>query len=249
MKTIFFIAFVSLTILNFAQSDTLFDIKYHKNGKISTKSVIFQDDIYWGYAKAYNQKGEEIYSMGTRRAGGHGSVDFYYFDNGAVSKAHYTSQPDGGIQWGDVTHYFDEEGNITNIEDNSSDMYGHPRLQITYEPQFEYKENPIKQEVVPCAEIYETEVHVINLSGKSITINVANKGNAENIQQQSIPKSIDTLLVKTYIEAQTFTHPKDFLEFNFLNKHQKKSLKLNTIWADPVQLSGTKRAYYLIVFD
>jgi hypothetical protein len=249
MKNIFFIAFVSLTILNFAQSDTLFEIKYHKNGKISTKSVIFQDDIYWGYAKAYNQKGEEIYSMGTRRAGGHGTVDFYYFDNGAVSKAHYTSQPDGGIQWGDVTHYFDEMGNITNIEDNSSDMYGHPRLQITYEPQFEYKENPIKQEVVPCAEIYETEVHVINLSGKSITLNVSNIGNSEYKEQYSISKLIDTILVNTYIEAQIFTHPKNILEFSLLNKNLKKSIELNTLWADPVQLSRTKRAYYMILFD
>jgi hypothetical protein len=140
-------------------------------------------------------------------------------------------------------------GNITNIEDNSSDMYGHPRLQITYEPQFEYKENPIKQEVVPCAEIYETEVHVINLSGKSITLNVSNIGNSEYKEQYSISKLIDTILVNTYIEAQIFTHPKNILEFSLLNKNLKKSIELNTLWADPVQLSRTKRAYYMILFD
>jgi hypothetical protein len=249
MKTIFFVACISLTLNFFAQSDTLFDIKYHNNGNISTKNVIFQDGIHWGYAKAYDQKGKEIYSMGTRRVGGHGSVDFYYYENGAVKKAHYTSHPDGGIQWSDVTHYFDETGNVTNIEDNSSDMYGHPRLHITYDPHYIYKDDTLKQEVVTCAEIYQSEVHVINLSRKLIVLNVSKKGNKEDKEQYSISKKIDTTLIKTYIEAQIFTHPKNILDFTLLNKNSKKSIDLNSIWSNPVELSRTKRAYYLILFD
>jgi hypothetical protein len=233
----------------YSQKDTLFDIHYHKNGKISTKSVIFQDEIIWGYAKAFNKKGDEIYSMGTRRCAGNASVDFSYYEDGSVSKAHATSHPDGGIQWGDLTHYFDQEGNITNIEDRSSDMYGHPQLQITYDPVFEYKENPVIQEVVQCAEIYESEFYLINLSGKPFTISISNKGGLDDKKINTIITRRDTVLMNSYIEAQIFTHPKDFLDIKFLNKSQKKPININSIWGEAVQVSRTKRAYYLVVFD
>ena len=249
MKNLFYLSFIIAFSKGYSQKDTLFDIHYHKNGKISTKSVIFQDEIIWGYAKAYNKKGEEIYSMGTRRCAGNASVDFYYYEDGSVSKAHHTSHPDGGIQWGDITHYFDQEGNITNIEDNSSDMYGHPKLQIFYDPDFEYKETPIEQEVVQCAEIYESEFFLINLSGKPFTISISNKGSIDDKNINTIITKRDTVLINSYIEAQIFTHPKDLLNIKFLNKGQKKSIKMNSIWTEAVQVSRTKRAYYLVVFD
>ena len=234
----------------YSQKDTLFDIHYHKNGKISTKSVIFQDEIIWGYAKAYNKKGEEIYSMGTRRCAGNASVDFYYYEDGSVSKAHHTSHPDGGIQWGDITHYFDQDGNITNIEDNSSDMYGHPQIQIMPDPNFEYKEETqVKQEVVQCAEIYESEFFIINLSNKPYTISISNKGGLDDKKTNTIITRKDTVLINSYIEAQIFTHPKEYLIIQFHNKTQKKSIKMNSIWTEAVQVSRTKRAYYLVVFD
>jgi hypothetical protein len=166
-----------------------------------------------------------------------------------VSKAHATSHPDGGIQWGDLTHYFDQEGNITNIEDRSSDMYGHPQLQITYDPVFEYKENPVIQEVVQCAEIYESEFYLINLSGKPFTISISNKGGLDDKKINTIITRRDTVLMNSYIEAQIFTHPKDFLDIKFLNKSQKKPININSIWGEAVQVSRTKRAYYLVVFD
>ncbi len=249
MKNTLYLYLLIASVQCFSQNDTLFDIHYHKNGKISTKSVIFQGEIIWGYAKAFNKKGDEIYSMGTRRCAGNASVDFSYYQDGSVSNAHATSHPDGGIQWGDITHYFDQEGNITNIEDRSSDMYGHPQLQITYDPVFEYKENPIIQEVVQCAEIYESEFFLINLSGKPYTISISNKGGLDDKKINKIITRRDTVLINSYIEAQIFTHPKDFLDIEFLNKSQKKPIKINSIWGEEVLVSRTKRTYYLVVFD
>jgi hypothetical protein len=210
--------------------------------------VIFKDEIIWGYAKAYNKKGEEIYSMGTRRCAGNASVEFFYYEDGSVSKAHHTSHPDGGIQWGDITHYFDQDGNITNVEDNSSDMYGRPQLYF-YDPNFEFKETPIEQEVVQCAEIYESDFFLINLSDKPFTISISNKGGLDDKNISTIITKRDTVLINSYIEAQIFTHPRDFFNITFLNKSQKKSVKINSIWAEAVQISRTKRAYYLVVFN
>ncbi|NCA22301.1 MAG: hypothetical protein EBS86_14335, partial [Crocinitomicaceae bacterium] len=99
-----------------AKSDSTFEFKYFKNGKISTKRLLTSDKIRFGYLKAYKIDGTEIYVTHTRNVGGHASVDVEYYPNGAIKKAHATDQPDGGIQYGDVTHYFDEDGNITSIQ-------------------------------------------------------------------------------------------------------------------------------------
>lgn len=110
------------------KSDTLFVLKYHSNRQLSTKEVVLNNEQVWGYAKAFDVTGKLIYSMQTRSVAGHASVSFSYFPNGAVRMAHFTSHPDGGIQWGDIKHFFDEKGNIIRIENYSSDMYGNYRV-------------------------------------------------------------------------------------------------------------------------
>ena len=98
MKFLLITAYIFLTQHTFGQKkDTTFTIRYHSNKKISTKQVNLTNDLYWGYAKAYDRNGKEIYSMGTRNVAGNASVDFYYYPSGTVEKAHATSHPDGGI--------------------------------------------------------------------------------------------------------------------------------------------------------
>jgi hypothetical protein len=88
-------------------------IHHHKfpNGKTSTIAALI--DNREGYAKAYNFKGEEIYSRTIRRFAGTSSVHFQHHPNGMVKKAEYSSHPDGGIQWYRSYTYFDEQGIIT----------------------------------------------------------------------------------------------------------------------------------------
>jgi hypothetical protein len=264
MKYLGFAIIFLISISCFGQtkkSDTTFTINYFANKKISTKQVNLNNELLWGYAVAYNQEGKQIYWMQTRRAAGHASVQFWYYPSGAVSKAHFTSHPDGGIQWSDITHYFDEFGNVTNVDDRSSDMYGHPRLTTIYtlEPYLEQekekkqevkKENPTvikpQPEVAKCAEIYQSNVFVVNLSGRNLRLSSKSKNRKieDTVQNQLLQRG-DTLKVASYIEAQMFTHPKEFLEIAF--EKQQKNIRL--FWDDFVQDGKAKRNYFLFIID
>ncbi len=256
MKFLLIIASIFLTLHIFGQKkDTTFTIRYHSNKKISTKQVNLTNDLYWGYAKAYDRNGKEIYSMGTRSVGGHGSVNFTYYPSGAVSKAHYTSHPDGGIQWSDITHYFDESGKVTQVIDNSSDDFGRYKLHI--DPTFlqdtvkkpyivpsPVKERPTQPEVMRCAEIYSTEFYLINATGKKRSV-IARLLNApiEGFQKQLTVAANDTVKIGSYIEAQLFTHPKERIS---LEIEGRKSEKFQLFWEEPKQEGKSKRLYYMV---
>ena len=264
--TLIICLFVLQTTALFSQvksGDTTFRIAYHKNKKISTKEVILKDNIYWGYAKAYDKNGKQIYNMQTRSVAGHASVHFKYFEDGAVSMAHYTSHPDGGIQWSDIKHHFDNDGNVVNVEDYSSDMYGrpstitilrtpeeleHPALRPEINPKPVEEQLVVKPkmepEVMRCAEIYQSEVYLVNLTGKrqNITSRSKNRKIEHEVTNSMVGKS-DTLKVGTFIEAQMYTHPKEFMEFIVHPSH--KNMKF--LWDDFVQEGKAKRKYYIVL--
>lgn len=97
---------------------------YHKNGKISTEEFRNSSSQYMaqGYAKAFDKTGKEIYNQPTSRSGQLSSVQFTYYESGAVKSAEYNSHPDAGIQWYKKTTYFDEDGKITGEYELSDDM-------------------------------------------------------------------------------------------------------------------------------
>jgi hypothetical protein len=53
----------------------------------------------------------------------------------------------------------------------------------------------------------------------------------------------DTLKVGTFIEAQMYTHPKEFMEFIVHPSH--KNMKF--LWDDFVQDGKAKRKYYIVL--
>jgi len=131
MNLFFAILFILFTSNSWSQKkDTTFIIRYHSNKKISTKEVKLTNELNWGYVKAFDRNGKEIYQRQIRNIAGHSSVNFEYYPSGAVQKAHFTGHPDGGIQWDDVTHYFDENGSVTQVIDNRPDEYGHYKIRI-----------------------------------------------------------------------------------------------------------------------
>jgi hypothetical protein len=99
-------------------------IKYfdtpHKKQK-STVVTLLTGNIKSGHAIAYNREGREIYRKEISRLHGHATVRFEYYDNGAVKRAHYSTAPDGGIQWYRNTTYFSEDGVVTRVEEQSHD--------------------------------------------------------------------------------------------------------------------------------
>jgi len=87
MKLLLFWFTINCSWLCLSQSkDTIFIIRYHQNKKIATKEVKLSNEQNWGYAKAFDQQGNEIYIMHTRNVAGHASVEFIYYPSGAVSK-------------------------------------------------------------------------------------------------------------------------------------------------------------------
>jgi hypothetical protein len=238
--------------LGFSQKkDTSFIITKHTNGKIATKKVKLTNDIIRGYAKAFDKTGKVIYNEEIRNYAGHSSVDFYFYANGAVEKAHYGAHPDGGIQWSDITHYFDENGNLLRIEDNSSDEFGHYRIHVDPRYLADTIRQPVKviqleqkQEVIACAEIYQTEFYLINATGKKRTYSLRLiNAHKDSLPQTGIISKSDTIKMGNYIEAQLFTHPKDRYKIEVVNG---KKDKFQLFWEEPKQQGKNMRRYFLI---
>jgi hypothetical protein len=168
-RIVLFFVFIGSWMCMGQSKDTVFILHYHSNKKRATKEVKLSNDQVLGYAKAFDQQGKVIYLMHTRRVAGHATVDFSYYPSGAVRQAHFTSHPDGGIQWSDITHRFDETGNITEVIDTSSDDYGQHRLPIDPKILNDTLNTviaPNKQDVIVCAEFYTTTIYLINVTGK-----------------------------------------------------------------------------------
>jgi len=248
--------FLLVSFFSIAQKkDTTFTIRFHSNKKVSTKEVKLTNDLNWGYAKAFDRNGKEIYSMSIRNVAGHSSVNFEYYPSGAVKKAHFTGHPDGGIQWDDVAHYFDENGIVTQVIKNSSDDFGHYKLRIDptlfsdtlIKPNISpstIKETPKKQEVVVCTEIYSTEFYLINATGKKQNV-VTRLLNApiDGFQKEVSVAKNDTINLGNYIEAQLFTHPKERVSVEIKGR---KTNKFYFFWEEPKQDAKSKRIYYLV---
>ncbi len=235
-----------------AKSDSTFEFKYFKNGKISTKRLLTSDKIRFGYLKAYKIDGTEIYVTHTRNVGGHASVDVEYYSNGAIKKAHATDQPDGGIQYGDVTHYFDEQGNVTSIVDLSDDGHGRTVTSPTFRQEQPYiAPKPVeKPKVVECAIIYVSEIYVVNLTRKPQTI-ISTKTPPNGIDFAS-KKTInpgDTMKFGNYVEAQMFTPATSVFSYEIESKKKNSSSSIHSVWDSFVQVTPEKRQYYLLLID
>lgn len=236
-----------------SKSDSTFEYTYFMNGKISTKRLQLSDKIHFGYLKAYKIDGIEIYSMSTRNVGGHGSVDVDYYPSGAIKKAHATSQPDGGIQRGDITHFFDEEGNITNIVDLSDDGWGRT---VTI-PDFKKVEPPVmnpkndkKPEVISCAVIYSSEIFIVNFTNKPQTI-ISKKTppNGIGFKEKTLVNPGDTVLLGGYYEAQLFTLAATVYSAEVELTKQNKNSSFHFVWDNFTQSTPTLRKHYLLLID
>lgn len=135
-------------------------ICYHSGGQRST--VEFRDSDQFNYRTfyAFDTKGNKIFEGGHGYRHGGGSLDVTYHSNGCVNSVRSTFQPDGGIQYYDVTTYFNEDGSFNRREDNSPDRTFTTPIEMTPEEHMEQT-------------IYEKEsVQLVlkNLTGKKVKI-------------------------------------------------------------------------------
>jgi hypothetical protein len=236
---LFFFLFPLFVISQKSKSDSTFEYKYFKNGKISTKRLQLSDKIHFGYLKAYKVDGTEIYSMSTRNVGGHGSVDVEYYPSGAIKKAHATSQPDGGIQYGDITHYLSDDGPgrmITTPTFRQVDPVVAPKIEK-------------KQEVVQCATIYSSEIFIVNLTRKPQTI-ISKKTppNGIGFKEKTIVNPGDTVLLGGYYEAQLFT-PASTVFSAEVELLKNRSNTFHFVWDNFIQATPALRKHYLLLID
>lgn len=143
---------------------------FHKNGNIATNET-WDEGKRNGSIKGFNAKGQEIFYYSLRTYGGHASVSLRYYENGQVSRVHYSQAPDGGIQFDDETLKFDEEGNLTNKQSNKFPYETKTSLPKKYQEQNAPK-TQYKQEEVREAALHTDIFTVENQTNKKLIVHI-----------------------------------------------------------------------------
>lgn len=180
----------------------LYNAKYYKTGEISTlyPKLDPTKNISEAETSAFEKSGKKIYEQNVRRIAGYASVNYSYHENGGVKVAHFTSQPDGGIQRTDIKYSFDESGNLISKSDWSSDGLGKPQLLG------DLQERPIKPqtELVKCAILLESEVVLVNSSSKKMKLLLTNYIDGKDKPEKLKLKPGEEFSLGTYVSAQVY---------------------------------------------
>ncbi|MEO8067308.1 MAG: hypothetical protein ABI599_06415 [Flavobacteriales bacterium] len=179
-------------------------LHYFTTGQLSTKQWMDTDDR-WGHSWAYAMDGREIINYQTRKIGGHASVYFSYYPNGAISKAEVSDAPDGGIQWYRSTTTYDERGvRIGFTEQGQGNDGPIPGIEVrtTQKPEVTA---PFKQEVVKEQRMFITEVFVVNASKYTCRMDAVVKNPSPAMQNGNYTMAPgDTLRIGMYSTGETY---------------------------------------------
>ncbi len=220
------------------------DCKYYyfRNHKVAAKECY--DDNRFGKAYAYNLSGKVIFEKGLRKVGGHETVLFSFYPNGAVSKAEWHSAPDAGIQWYSSVTTFDSLGNQTSYMEDS---YDHGTKIMNLPPAVPTK-NPAQQpkQIVKCAEIWVSELWCVNTTEATIVVH-ADKMNDANEHYAITLKRGDSAKLVSMPLAQMFDDPTKYyiISVNELNKDQKRIFRIGACTSSTN--IGTTRRYYCTI--
>lgn len=207
-KIYIFIIVCFWKVFSIAQIDTL-HVHYFPSNQVSTIAVLTNN--FEGYAKAFSQSGEEIYSSSIRRFAGHESVEFKHYESGGVREAKFSSAPDAGIQWYKSKTTFDEAGKIIGFHEDSHEQLIAPQIRIV---------RPEVQEVAACASIHENKIIVHNHIRQSIEYVLIQRGE----RNSQMIKSKQNKEVATYISAEITQEPTQFykIEVHSTKRFKKK---------------------------
>jgi hypothetical protein len=165
-------------------------------------------------------------------------VDFRYHPNGAVSRADYSTMPDGGIQWYRSTTTFDANGKQTGFNEEGQDNYGPIPPHVTT--------TPPRKEYVQEQRLFTNEYFVVNGYRKPVRLKLRPR------QTSPAAKNIDATLLKgdtlrggTYSMGEQWVEPLTQVTVNV--KPAKGRKKLGVVRTDTVQVSPEHRRYYLVI--
>ena len=147
-------------------------VSYFTSGQRSTEVSCTVSDSRWKKLSVYDRAGHVIYETNYGQRYGSSHVDVKYYPDGAVYSTHYTMQPDGGIQYTDITTFFAPDGKVDHVEDNSLGNDGTPHVRA-----------PLRPDQTPAPSIYTTpksaecvpvptptEVYLINYTSERLHI-------------------------------------------------------------------------------
>ncbi len=225
----------------------------HANGQPSTIET-WDKDNRWGSIKGFDNKGNELFSYGLRRVGGHASANITYHSNGQVKVANFTSQPDGGIQYWHIVHEFNDRGEQTYFADHSMPD-GRPVLRIHREqvepPVPPQPINPVEEVPQPiiCAIPYQSAFSIINHSKKPVTIKltaVPNLWLSFSDKDRLVIRPKDTMEIYNVTLAEIHMDPQDVFRFEFIQSRRKKLTPL-LIKAQPEIVQNQRHWYWHIL--
>lgn len=233
-----------------AQDYPLCTTHYFTGTKKVSSTHCYDKDNRWGRARAFNRLGQQIYERDLRRIAGHSTVEFTYYETGAVKTASYSSAPDAGIQWYRSFTTFSEDGKVTSethddYDDRPQVLYRHhPGEHI---PQKPTTPAPRKTTVAECAVIYTSEFWFTNYTPHTVVVTATGKYNKSVTFTLSLHPR-ETLKCGQLILAQQFDDPAKTFDFTVTPlKPGKNKQKLIIIPSEdrlPENTSKETRRYY-----
>lgn len=208
---------------------------FHQNGKVAT--ITYPDRTWdrYTYTEIFDQYGNKVYtgSQGYRHGGG--SLYLKYHSNGAVSSARSTFQPDGGIQYHDVTTYFNEDGTFLREEDNS--LHTHHRVITIPEPHYTPPNDikPVETKVVQ-PKVDSVRLMIRNTTGKKVQVLVNRKGSAE---RKLVKLGKKEVLLGSYLPLKNEQDPLKY--FDLILIPGRKNENLQFVWKPEFLQEGTNR--------
>ncbi|MCC6575733.1 MAG: hypothetical protein IT228_00160 [Flavobacteriales bacterium] len=210
-------------------------------GELSTKAWMDRDGR-WGRSWAYDRRGRVIYQQQTRRVGGHATVDFRYHPNGGVSRADYSTMPDGGIQWYRSTTTFDEEGRQTGFSEDGWDNDGPigPRVAVPTTPARRPQEQVVEQR------LFANEYFVVNASRSPVRVAIRPK------ERSPIASDVDATMLHgdtvrggQFSMGELWVDPLTRVAVNVRAARGRR--KLGVVRTDTVVVNEEHRRYYFIL--
>lgn len=230
----------------FAQKDLHCDYTYLSKGGISTEKC-FDKNTFEGQCTAYDTEGVVIGKWPLSRTGLMSSVDFTFHDNGMVHKAHYSSHPDGGIQWYKSTTTYDQTGKkIDFVEQSHNDhlkIFGPTDPTLYQQKEKRDTQKIVEQEVMECAEIYVSELWLDNRTGKELIVQVIQKSTGDTLKVD-LGKG-DRKKVGEMIAAETYQDPLSQFEITILKKSGKifKGIGTGKMLIDDSSIEQNRKLY------
>lgn len=183
---------------------------YHLNGKISTIEYYDMQRERYQHFIAFDNKGKEIYKKEHGCWHGCGSLYVKYHENGSLKSARSTFQPDGGIQYYDVTSYFNEDGSFSHEVDMSRNVHEH--ILVTPKPLEKPKET---KTVVETKKVDSLTLILKNASSRKVRILIGRTGSYDSKKVYVLKKNTE-LEIGKYLPLKDVDDPLKYFEIDII---------------------------------